>query len=120
MAIVRIIDPEGKARATLVVEVAATDAALAQGLGGRPQVRPGTGMLFLFKGGSRVAFTVAPMHVPIDLLWLDRTGRVIGMAPDLVPGAAKPVVAPGPFWSVLETADGTIRALDILPGWRVV
>ncbi len=60
-------------------EVVTTQAAQAQGLGGRSDVPENYGMLFVFPTDQRVGFWMKDMQVPIDIIWLSDTGAVLGI-----------------------------------------
>lgn len=57
------------------------------------------------------------MKYPIDAIFLDRSGQVVGLVEAIDPGAVSPV-----FWkseSCLELPAGTISATATAPGDRV-
>jgi uncharacterized membrane protein (UPF0127 family) len=116
---IAILDPAGRTRGRLDVEVALTAREQARGLAFRPTVSPGTGMLFLFARDTTRPFTVAQMRAPIDLAWLDASGVVLGTAAHLRPGDPRAVQPPGPYRFVIETAGGALEALGVAAGWRV-
>jgi uncharacterized membrane protein (UPF0127 family) len=67
------------------VDLATTPAAQEKGLGGRTSLAPGSGMLFIFPQDGRYAFWMKDMSFPIDIIWMDDTGKVIYVVPDLSP-----------------------------------
>jgi uncharacterized membrane protein (UPF0127 family) len=89
-------------RATSIVERFA-------GLIGRPPLGPAEGWLF---ERCDAVHTFA-MRVPIDVVFLDRSGRVLRIAEHLAPWRI--AWRPGAH-AVLETAAGTTRRLGIVPG----
>ena len=117
--LVHLINPRGVIRTTIVAESATTPAQITKGLAGRAQVRIGTGMLFTFPQDVELPFTVEKMVVPIDLIWIDGAGRVLGTAMNLRPGDTTPVQPPAAYRRVLETAVGTLRSLGLGVGWSV-
>jgi uncharacterized membrane protein (UPF0127 family) len=100
--------PRGEfAGVSLRLEYATTSAERALGLGGRAEVPPNYGMLFVFPQAGEWGFWMKDMRVPLDLFWLDGAGRVIwmeqGVATDTYPDVFYP---PAPAQYVLETAAG--------------
>ncbi len=59
------------------VEIAADDELRAQGLMFRDQLRPGTGMLFLFNEDDDHAFWMKNTLIPLDMVWIDVNRRVV-------------------------------------------
>lgn len=101
-------------------EVVTTQAAQAQGLGGRSDVPENYGMLFVFPTDQRVGFWMKDMQVPIDIIWLSDTGAVLGIedsvSPDTYPKAFYP---PQPVKYVLETRAGEARRREWVTGSQV-
>ncbi|MSQ34228.1 MAG: DUF192 domain-containing protein [Dehalococcoidia bacterium] len=58
-------------------EVASTESERSQGLMCRLTVPPGTGMLFVFDQPTAGGFWMFNTYAPIDLLYIDGTGRVV-------------------------------------------
>jgi uncharacterized protein len=77
------------------VEVADTEALRDQGLGDRESLAPGYGMLFVFDTPSRPGFWMKDMKFPIDIVWIDENGEVVGVersvSPDSYPRVFYPV-----------------------------
>ncbi len=59
------------------LEIAADDAKRTQGLSGRESVPENGGMLFIFPRSDRRYFVMRDCLVPIDILFLDGSGRVV-------------------------------------------
>ncbi|MBX3362536.1 MAG: DUF192 domain-containing protein [Phycisphaeraceae bacterium] len=55
------------------LEVAATNEARIKGMGGRTEIPPGTGMLFVFPRAQRLSFLMRDCPIPIDVLFIDAT-----------------------------------------------
>ncbi len=64
---------------TFYVEVAADDKVRIRGLGGRDHIEPDGGMLFVFPRAERRQFVMRDCLVPIDIAFLDGSGRVLTM-----------------------------------------
>lgn len=97
-------------------EVVTTTAAQERGLGGRSDVPQNYGMLFVFPTDTRVGFWMKDMLVPIDMIWLSDTGKIIGIEDSVslntYPQAFYP---PKPVKYVLETRAGEARR----QGWGI-
>lgn len=97
-------------------EIASTSEARAQGLSGRAEVPPNYGMLFVFGVPDLYGMWMKDMRVPIDIVWLDSAGVVIGIeeniSPDTYPETFYP---PSPASYVLETRPGEAKA----QGWDI-
>ena len=80
------VSPDGKAveRVTIggqkfVLDLAADDATRQLGMGGREFIAPNEGMIFVFKDPRPQAFVMRDCPIPIDILYLSRTGRIVRM-----------------------------------------
>jgi hypothetical protein len=78
----RVIFPDGF---VVSVEVAADDELRAQGLMYRDQLRPGTGMLFLFKEDEEHAFWMKNTLIPLDMVWIDANQKVVAVKYNVPP-----------------------------------
>lgn len=93
------------------VEVAATEDDQRQGLAGRPEVEPGTGMLFLLPSRSTQQVWGAGMLVAVDVVWI--AGGRVAAVDVLEPCTAKDqstcprLTAPSPVDAVLEVPAGS-------------
>jgi hypothetical protein len=111
------------------LEVARDPATQFRGLGGRTQIDPHGGMLFVFPFPRSTAFVMRDCPIPIDIAFLDAEGRVIAtheMQPEPPRGADESVSAyesrlhqyPSslPAMFAIETAGGRLRALGLHGG----
>ncbi len=76
------------ARVNLTVELARTPDEQIRGLSGRPSLKPGHGMLFVYARPQPVSIWMKDMRFPLDILWI-RAGRIVKIekhAPPLRPG----------------------------------
>ena len=64
---------------TFHLELAVTSQARHQGLSDRPQLDAQGGMLFVFPMAREQTFVMRRCLIPIDLIFLDPTGRIIAM-----------------------------------------
>jgi hypothetical protein len=107
-----------------MLEIAADEASRARGYMEREKVGPRDGMLFIFERADRHAFWMKNCRVPLDIVWLDATFRVVDVARNRPPCPAEgdcPEVAPAESASyVLEFAGGTASRESLKKGDRVV
>ena len=102
------------------VELAITPEQREQGLQGRRDLAPGTGMLFDFKSPRPVYMWMKNTFIPLDMLFIDAEGRVANIAERTVPMSLATIASHGPVRAVLELNGGTARRLGIKPGDRVL
>jgi len=74
-------------RVNLTVEVARTSAEQIRGLSGRPDLKPGHGMLFVYDRPQSVGIWMKDMRFPLDILWIrgSRIVKIEKQAPPLDP-----------------------------------
>jgi hypothetical protein len=100
----------------LQFEIADTPEERERGFSGRADVPGGYGLLFVFDRADRYGFWMKDMLVPIDIIWLQDDGTILGIeeavSPDTYP---TPFYPPEPVRFVLETRAGEARA----QGWEV-
>ncbi len=101
-------------------EIAATPQERALGLMFRRSLAPDSGMLFDFKRPQEVAFWMKNTLVPLDMLFVDAEGRIVGIHADAVPLSLATIPSPGPVRAVIELLGGTAARLGIRPGDRVL
>jgi uncharacterized membrane protein (UPF0127 family) len=77
-----------------LLEVADTEAARTQGLSERDNLAPKTGMLFDFKEEGDWRIWMLKMRFPIDIAWLDASGRIVEIKEN-----AQPASYPDAFYS---------------------
>jgi uncharacterized protein len=120
----RVVLPSG---AVYSVELARTPEEQAQGLMYRESLAPRTGMIFLFRDAAPHQFWMKNTMIPLDIVWLDGSGRVVFVSAETPPCRADPCPSYGPdlpVATVLEIAGGmaakervtvgsTIRLQDI-------
>lgn len=109
--------------ATLVLEVARSTAERARGLMHRPEVPPGSGMIFFFEAPGRHSIWMLNCLVPLDLVWLDAQGTVIDVEVAAPPCPAEPCPSYGPAGAaslVIEVAAHEAARVGLVPGARVL
>ncbi|WP_170958901.1 DUF192 domain-containing protein [Magnetospirillum sp. 15-1] len=111
---------EGGKHHAFTVEMAVTPDQLSQGLMFRRELPAGSGMLFDFGSPRQVAMWMKNTLIPLDMLFMERSGRVVYVEQYAVPGSLQPRGPAEPVLGVLELPAGTARRLDLKPGDRVV
>jgi uncharacterized protein len=86
------------------LEVAASHVEQSRGLLGRDRLEPGTGMLFEGSWLPLMWMHMFFMRFAIDIVFLDKAGRVLRINPDLKP------------WRVSSMVFGARRALELEAG----
>ncbi len=61
------------------LEMALTDEQRFHGLSGRTEIKENEGMIFVFKNSEERAFVMRDCPIPIDILYLDGTGRIVSV-----------------------------------------
>lgn len=67
------------------VEVVADDESRVRGLQGRTSLAPDTGMLFVFSGEGVYKFWMKDTSIPLDMIWLDGSKRVVDVKTNVPP-----------------------------------
>lgn len=99
------------------VELAKTPASQQQGLSDRKSLGTNQGMLFIFPQDEPHQFWMKDMNFPLDIIWLDKDGKILGIAakvatstfPDTIP-------SPGPIRQVLEVNAGYAEKNELTVG----
>ena len=105
----RITMPSG---AVYRVELALTPEDQAQGLMYRENLPPLSGMLFVFDAPAPHHFWMKNTMIPLDMIWIDESGKVIYVSADTPPCKADPCPTYGPdspAKQVLEIAGGKAK-----------
>jgi uncharacterized membrane protein (UPF0127 family) len=106
----------GGGRHSFAVELAETPEQLAQGLMFRSQMAADAGMIFDFGRPRPVSMWMKNTLIPLDMLFIDETGRVTGIHERAIPGSLAVISSPGPVKSVLELNGGTAQRLGLRVG----
>lgn len=80
-------------RVTVTVELARTPEEQVRGLSGRPGLKSGRGMLFVYDRAHRVSIWMKDMRFPLDIIWI-RAGRIVAIekhAPPMSPNGPERV-----------------------------
>jgi uncharacterized membrane protein (UPF0127 family) len=115
----RVVLPSG---AVYAVELARTPEEQAQGLMFRESLSQRSGMLFLFGDGAPHQFWMKNTMIPLDIVWLDESGRVLFVSANTPPCRADPCPNYGPEVpapTVLEIAGGMAAKEGVTVGSRI-
>lgn len=107
-------------RHDFTVELAVTDRQLSQGLMNRRSLAADRGMLFDFGADQPVSMWMRNTLISLDMVFIDRRGRVVGIAERTEPMSTRIIASPGPVRAVLELNAGTARRLALKVGDTVV
>lgn len=110
----------GNGAVLIQAELADTPETRRKGLMGRTSLPDGYGMLFLFPVAEDVAFWMRGTLIPLDILYIDKDGKIIHIHPMAVPLDETPLPSRGPVKAVLEIAGGQAAAKGIKTGDRIV
>ena len=112
----RVVTPNGTA---IIVEVASNDDTRARGLMFRDSLAADRGMIFLFPKSDVYPFWMKDTLIPLDMLWLDESSRIVHIAANVPPCAADPCPSYSPevsARSVLELRAGRAAELGLKVG----
>jgi uncharacterized membrane protein (UPF0127 family) len=110
--------PSGRSTA-VEAEVARRPEELERGLMFREVLAPGTGMLFVFPDTSEHVFWMKDTPAPLDMLFVDEGGVVVGVVERAEPFTTSPRTVGRPSRYVLEVPAGFASARGIRAGDRV-
>jgi len=104
------------------LELALTAEAQAQGLMYRESLPEATGMLFVFPEDAPHHFWMMNTMIPLDMIWMDASGKVLFVSADTPPCKADPCATYGPdapARQVLEIAGGLAAKEKVTVGSQV-
>ena len=103
---------------SVLAEVPVSSAQRIKGLGGRRDLQPGHGMLFIFYGGP-LTMCMRDMNFSLDFVWLNQ-GKVSQISPNVPPGGVNiSVRAKGGAQMVLELPAGWAKEHGVHVGQAV-
>jgi len=114
------IETAAGARFPFQIEVARSAAQQAQGLMYRRTLAEDAGMLFVYGKDWPVSMWMKNTLIPLDMLFIDRGGRIAYIECRTVPGSLRAISAGKPVAGVLEVNGGTADRLGIAVGDRVI
>ncbi|MGV6804238.1 MAG: DUF192 domain-containing protein [Ruegeria sp.] len=105
-----------QAQVRFVVELAVTPQERSQGLMFRESMPQRSGMLFIFDPPQPVAFWMKNTLIPLDMIFVDKTGLVTRVHKGAVPGDLTPIEGGDSVFAVLEINAGLAARYSIEPG----
>lgn len=106
----------GAGAVPLQLEIADEPAERSQGLMFRRELAPRRGMLFDFGTTGPVTMWMKNTFIPLDMLFVDESGRIVAIARETVPGSLDTISPGEPVRAVIEIAGGSAAALGIAEG----
>jgi uncharacterized membrane protein (UPF0127 family) len=104
----------------LTLEIADTQEQRLQGLQYRKTLEKNHGMLFLFEQEQDIAMWMANTFVPLDMLFLNRQGEVVGVIEHTTPESRTPLTIHRPSYAVLEMGAGFVQEHAIRLGDKLL
>ncbi|MGZ8369771.1 MAG: DUF192 domain-containing protein [Caulobacteraceae bacterium] len=101
------------------VEIADTDAERSRGLMFRTSLAPDRGMLFLFPGEDYLSFWMKNTYIPLDIIYISGSGRVVSIARRTKPFSTATIPSGAPAQYVLEIAGGRSDEIGLRIGAKV-
>ncbi len=98
------------------VEIADTPLQRMKGLQGRHHLAEDAGMLFVFEEPQSIAMWMKDTLIPLDMLFIDTTNRIIKIHTAYTPGSLKSISSSGPVSAVLELNAGIAKKYGISIG----
>ncbi|MEX0320229.1 MAG: DUF192 domain-containing protein [Ruegeria sp.] len=98
------------------IELAMTQQERSRGLMFREHLPQRSGMLFVFDPPQRVAFWMKNTLIPLDMIFVDRTGTVTHVHEGAIPGDETPIDGGDKVYAVLEINAGLSDRYAIVPG----
>ncbi len=113
----RVAFESGDTPVVVDVDVLDTSDKRKRGLSGKEQLPEGTGALFMYEKSQRIGIWMREMQFPIDIIWMNQSGRVVSIkenaAPESYPEVFRP---PEPARYVLEVNAGFVDQYNIQAG----
>jgi uncharacterized membrane protein (UPF0127 family) len=116
---VRIVAPDGSERASVSVEVADTRTKREVGLMYRKQLDETAGMIFVFPAPAALSFWMKNTQIPLDMLFADDKGAIVGIVADAEPYTLTPRTVDAQAQYVLEVNGGFCARHHVSVGDRL-
>lgn len=115
-----VIIETASGRYTFQAEIADTPELRERGLMFRHRLPEGRAMLFDWGSVSEVAMWMKNTYIPLDMIFITRSGKVANVAENTVPFSETIIPSEGPVAGVLEVAAGTAKRIGLKPGDTVL
>lgn len=116
---VTVVDSSGRQLAAIRVEIADTEAKRELGLMYRKQLGENAGMLFVFKQPQHQVFWMKNTEIPLDMIFADGAGRIVGIVRNAEPFSLNNVGVDGDSQYVVEVNGGFCERHRISAGDRL-
>lgn len=110
----------GRVKAQYDVEIAKDEAARGRGLMYRNSLDAAAGMLFLFPEPVKPAFWMKNTLIPLDMVFIDEKGLILGIHNRAEPHNLTPIIPSGPIKAVLEINGGQAEKLGLRVGDPII
>ena len=110
---------DGKPIVTIDIEIADDDSKREIGLMGRPVMGEREGMLFIFEEEHIASFWMRNTILPLDMIFIDKTGKIITIHKNTKPFSDDTYTASGLTLFVLEVNAGFTDKYEIKEGDRI-
>lgn len=117
---VDIVSPDGQQRASVEVEIADTNSKRETGLMYRDHLGQDSGMIFVFKQPDHLNFWMKNTEIPLDMIFADANGKVVGVVANAEPYTESLRGVDGDSEYVLEVNGGFAAKHHIEAGDRMV
>ena len=107
---------QGSSNCAFVLERVVTPEARELGLSGRESLGSDSAMLFEFKNAARQCIWMKDMKFSIDIVWIDKDGKVIRLAHNVSPASYPEQFCADNTTYVLETVANATKARNIVVG----
>jgi uncharacterized membrane protein (UPF0127 family) len=116
---VAITGQDGRDLIVVNVEVAATNAKRELGLMFRRHLDEAAGMIFLFKQPQHLTFWMKNTLIPLDMIFADSDGRIVGIVENAAPLSESIDAVDGDSQYVLEVNGGFSKRHGVIAGDRL-
>ena len=113
---VEIVAPGGPVRASVAVEISDKEGEREFGLMYRERLEENAGMLFVFAAPSHQTFWMKHTEIPLDMMFADADGRIVGIVQNAAPESEKMLSVDGESQYVLEVNGGFCKRHGIATG----
>jgi uncharacterized protein len=111
-----ILQPRTGRPVAVYVEVSDTPDTQTRGLMYRTSLAPDDGMIFLFDREQNHSFWMKNTSLPLDMIFISRDRRIVGIHPNAEPFSLKPIDVGAPSRAVLEVNAGFAAAHGLAAG----
>lgn len=117
---VSIVAADGKELVQVRVEVADTASERETGLMYRSHLGEDAGMIFVFRDPARLSFWMKNTEIPLDMIFADADGKIVGIVADAAPYTLTPRGVDAESSYVLEVNGGFAARHHIATGDKLV